>query len=1457
MIAKVIGYGGTRDEALARLRRALDDTHVIIEGGATNKTFLIELLEQREVLHATVDTGWIDRAREEGRLRSHDHSDVALVAAAIAAYEEEERAEQQRFLATAYGGRPPARHDLYRAFDLKLRHVAYQVQIAQVGPDRFRIGLGTDSDATVDASLERNDEHAARLTMGGQTYRLLVNSHGHEIFVEVDHAAHRITHDEGGVVRSHAPALVVAVPTQVGAQVEAGAPLVVLESMKMETTLTAPSAGRVREVLVSVGHQVETGEPLVRLEPLPDAEPDPDETVTEHVDGPGVVLETREQPTATQRATGALADLRGMLLGYDLPPELESIAVAEYRFARAELTTDDQTTLSDEIALLRAFTDIAELSRNRPAAGENQDRVHSPREHFHAYLRSLDPQREGLPETFSDRLRRALSHYGVAQLERTGELEEAVFRIFMALQTAGSHLRAVTAVLRQWLTQPTPQGPVAGLAHQALDELVIASQLRYPVVGDLARSVRFSWFDEPVVARERAMVLARAADDLAALTGGDEQNRAERIQSLVDIPEQLNDFLADQLRKGVGAQAPMLEVMLRRHYGEHHIGAVEVSSAAGHPFVVADYSIDARDCRVVATEAWLDDLDPGSGFATALGSLVADGVAAARDVVVDLYLLWPAAPADPDDLVAAAARLLDRLSFSRKVRRVMLGIVGATPEQSMMHLTFRPDRDRSEVPDPTAGVVEDDLIRGVHPMVARRLDLWRLRNFNVTRLEGTPNVLLYHCIAPNNPADQRLVALAQIRELAVVRDRDGRITGLPHVQRAVNTSMEMLRRARSRLGTKGARLDTNHVWLHIWPVVELPLTELTGLGHTISPLTAGRGVQEVVAQGQVRGPDGKIRPAAVRFTYQSGHGVVASISGPMTERLAPMDGYAQKVNQSRRRGYTYPYELLDEIVGPEGSFEEYELDGDALVAVDRPPGNNPSGLVVGVASTPTERYPEGIRRVVLLGDPTKALGSVAEPECARMVAALDLAETMGVPVDWYALSSGARISMESGTENMDWVARGLRRIIEFTQGGGVINVVVAGINVGAQPYWNAEATMLMHTRGVLVMTPDSAMVLTGKQSLDFSGGVSAEDNFGIGGYDRVMGPNGQAQYWAPDLPAAVEILRQCHDHAYRQPGEAVSRPAPTSDPVDRDVRDFGHHDPDSDFTRVGEIFSAEANPDRKKPFDIRTLMRAVADADHPVLERWANMADADTSVVFDAHLGGQPVCLLGIESRPIPRLGFPPSDGPDTWTAGTLFPRSSKKTARAVNAASGSRPLVVLANLSGFDGSPESMRNLQLEYGAEIGRAVVNFAGPIVFCVVSRYHGGAFVVFSKQLNDNMRVLAVEGSFASVIGGAPAAAVVFSGEVTRRTDTDPRVVALEVRVASASGSARAALVQELADLRESVRTEHLSEVAAEFDGIHDIARAVAVGSVDDVISARELRPRLIAEVRAGIARLRQH
>jgi acetyl-CoA carboxylase carboxyltransferase component len=393
----------------------------------------------------------------------------------------------------------------------------------------------------------------------------------------------------------------------------------------------------------------------------------------------------------------------------------------------------------------------------------------------------------------------------------------------------------------------------------------------------------------------------------------------------------------------------------------------------------------------------------------------------------------------------------------------------------------------------------------------------------------------------------------------------------------------------------------------------------------------------------------------------------------------------------------------------------------------------------------------------------------------------------------------------------------------------------------------------MHTRGILVMTPDSAMVLTGKQSLDYSGGVSAEDNYGIGGYDRIMGPNGEAQYWAPDLSGAVDVLLAHYAHTYVVPGERFPRPAPTRDPVDRDVRSAPHHG--EGFDRLGEIFDPAVNAERKKPFDIRSLMRGVADTDHPTLERWADMQAAESVVVLDAHLGGHPVELIGIESKPLPRRGPPPVDGPAQWTAGTLFPRSSKKTARAINAASGNRPLVVLANLSGFDGSPESLRGIQLEYGAEIGRAVVNFDGPIVFCVVSRYHGGAFVVFSGTLNDEMEIAAVEGSYASVIGGAPAAAVVFAGEVAKRVAADPRVAELESRISEGleRGEDVAELRAELADVRPVVRSEKLGEVADEFDTRHSIARAQEMGSVHAIVEPARLRPYLVDAVRRGMAR----
>jgi acetyl-CoA carboxylase carboxyltransferase component len=752
------------------------------------------------------------------------------------------------------------------------------------------------------------------------------------------------------------------------------------------------------------------------------------------------------------------------------------------------------------------------------------------------------------------------------------------------------------------------------------------------------------------------------------------------------------------------------------------------------------------------------------------------------------------------------------------------------------------------------------VLRGLHPMMGHRLQLWRLSEFELERLASPEDIYLFRGVARATVKDERLFALAEVRDLTPVRDEQGRVAALPELEEMLVSVLEAIRRFQARRPLH-RRPMWNRVLLHAWPVIELEADELRALVGRVAPRTAGLGIELVAIQGRLRGKDGGVYDRVLRFYVPTGRDAVVEVEDPPTKPLQPLDEGTQRISSARRRGTLHPAEIVKLLAPahattdqPRGVFTELELSATGrLEAVERPPATNPTGIVVGMVRNFTDRYPEGMLRVIVLGDPTRALGSLAEPECRRIVAAIDLAEQLGVPLEWFALSAGAKIAMDSGTETMDWIAAGLRRIVLFTQAGGELNVVVAGINVGAQPYCNAEATMLMHTRGALIMTPESAMVLAGKQTLDYAGGVSAEDNLEIGGYERVMGPNGQAQYWAGDLARACRLLLRYYEHTYVAPGERFPRRARTADPPERNITDAPHHAPGSELTRIGDVFSDERNRGRKQPFDIRSVMRAVIDSDHPPLERWAAMRDAEIAVVWDAHLGGWPVSLIGVESRPLPRRGTIPADGPEHWTAGTLFPRAAKKIARALNAAAGRRPVVVLANLAGFDGSPESLREGQLEFGAEIARAVVNFDGPILFCVLSRYHGGAFVVFSQRLNPNLETIALEGAHASVIGGAPAAAVVFAGDVERATAADKRIKALDESLAHSAGPERQQLRARRVSLWQEVLTENRRAFAERFDHVHDIERAVRMGSVKGVVDPASLRSFLIEAVDRGIHR----
>ena len=1432
MIAKIIAVGGSRDEALARLRRALRQMQVAVRDGTTNKAFLLDLLSRPEVVSGDVDVGWVDRmdllaSTETGG----EGPGIALVTAAIWGARARQREAEASFLASSARGRPEVDDECGDTVALQYRGERYSLQVARLDETTFRV---TEGDDVVEVIVERAGRAGLRVGCAGRTHRVVVAESAGVLRIDVDGTAHRVVQDDGGVVRAPSPAVVVRIDVVPGDEVERGTPLATIEAMKMETAIVADYAGVVREVLVGENVQVAPGTPLLVIDRAAEGE---ESDSTGRVDLTGLTC-----AADVASARDVLTDLRRALLGYDVVGERIS-AIPEYSAG------DDPGRSRLERDILAIFTDILALYRRDPHEDEPVEVRRSSEEYLFAYLRNLDAKASGLPELFVDQLRRSLAHYGIDELEPTPDLRRALHRIAKAHARIDVGAAAVQKLL-EFRIDAVPDADDAEY-RTALEALIDETRGRLPALHDLARELHYRAYDVPFLDRLRADAHHEADRILEDLESDPARpDRDDLIQSLVDINYPLKPLLSPRfVSASESARSTMLEVITRRYYRVRHLENLQSTTRSGHTVVTAEYDWDDSRVHLFSTHVDLDGLEDG---ATAVDELLAQ-VPPEHEVVVDFYA-WRSRLADAETMRQQVIETLNGALGHRRLRRIVVAISG--PERAwtmadVVNLTLRPDGE--------GGYCEEALYSDLHPMMAKRLELWRFDEFDLDRIPTSPDIYLFHAVARENKRDERLFALAEVRDLTPVLDDVGHVVRLPELERVFHDAVGPMRRFQAaRPGHR--RLSWNRVILNVWPRIELPLEELRPLIERLAPDTEGLGLQRVQVRARLQGDDGKPERRVIELSKPSGLGTRLRLRKQKERPIRPMRPFDQIVSRLRQRGLVHPYEIVDLVApakrvvlpaGSTGSFAEHDLVDGPLVPVERSRGENTANVIVGIITNNTDRYPDGMARVAIFGDPTRGMGNLAEAECARIIAALELAEARSLPVEWYAVSAGARISMESGTENMDWIGRVLRSLVEFTQAGGEVNIIVTGVNVGAQPYWNAEATMLMHTRGVLIMLPQSAMVLTGKEALDYSGGVSAEDNQGIGGYERIMGPNGQAQYFAHDLANACEILLRHYEHTYVAPGERFPRPAATTDATDRNIEESPHG---GDFDTVGEVFAEATNPGRKRPFDMRQVMSAVIDYDHAPLERWFGMEDAEIAIIWDAHIGGTPISLIGLESRPIPRLGLVPADGPDQWTAGTLFPRSSKKIARAINAASGNRPLVVLANLSGFDGSPESLRSWQLEYGAEIGRAVVNFEGPIVFVVVSRYHGGAFVVFSNTLNDNMEVVALEGSKASVIGGAPAAAVVFARDVNDRVRHDPRIDQLETRIGDADDPrVRSELQRELETVRATVRAEHLGAVADEFDGIHTVERALEQGSIHGIIAAAELRPYLVDALARGMAR----
>src|SRR5690242_18407004 len=316
MIAKVIAWGQDRAEARARLTRALRQTSTVIRGGTTSKAFLLDLLSRPEFVRGEVDTTWLDTMMADGYTPPR-RADVALLATAFEAYEAHERRQRDRLFTSAERGRPEVGHETRHQVDVRVGGEAYKLRVSRSRPVRYQVEL---DGRAVEVDVERSGRFELRLTAGGQAFDVLSVAQGPDYLVEVDGAVHRISGGEAGLVRAPAPAMVVAITVAAGDEVAEGDVVAVVESMKLETSLRSPAAGRVAEVFADVNTQVESGTKLLRVEPA--AGEDQQEQAGDDAEradlGALATAAAAGDGDPGREAADALTALRSLVLGFDV-----------------------------------------------------------------------------------------------------------------------------------------------------------------------------------------------------------------------------------------------------------------------------------------------------------------------------------------------------------------------------------------------------------------------------------------------------------------------------------------------------------------------------------------------------------------------------------------------------------------------------------------------------------------------------------------------------------------------------------------------------------------------------------------------------------------------------------------------------------------------------------------------------------------------------------------------------------------------------------------------------------------------------------------------------------------------------------------------------------------------------------------------------------------------------------
>jgi propionyl-CoA carboxylase alpha chain len=280
MLAKVIAHGRTRADAARRLARALGRAE--IHGVITNRDLLTAILTEPEFLAGGTDTGYLTRhepaALAAAATPGPGSARVHALAAALA------RQAENRAGAPVLGTLPSGWRNVFsapqrvsylladRACDVTYRLRDSQVSAAAGGEPVEALVLAV-SPGQVDLEIGGTRRVYRVHRAGDDTY--VDASDGTSVLHEVPRFGDPEKLAPAGSLLAPMPGLVLRVLAEPGAAVTAGQPILVLEAMKMEQTVSAPADGVLAELHAKAGDQVSAGQVLAVLEAPPATDPSP------------------------------------------------------------------------------------------------------------------------------------------------------------------------------------------------------------------------------------------------------------------------------------------------------------------------------------------------------------------------------------------------------------------------------------------------------------------------------------------------------------------------------------------------------------------------------------------------------------------------------------------------------------------------------------------------------------------------------------------------------------------------------------------------------------------------------------------------------------------------------------------------------------------------------------------------------------------------------------------------------------------------------------------------------------------------------------------------------------------------------------------------------------------------------------------------------------------------------